>query len=128
MTIQQVADNAAGGEVLGIVADYDPAARYGWIEFCETNGRIFYHRDKVRGKQPAPGSPVSFRIGWSVVKGRTLPRAEGVTRLCYANYGPGDGTSPDLYEQPIDDLYEQPSDDTDAAYQQGGELRGVVEK
>jgi cold shock CspA family protein len=106
-----------GEEVqLGIVAEFNTGLRHGWIDKCERTGRVFYRPQEVIGAQPAIGSPVSFRIKWGVdARGRTRPYAANVTRLCYANYGPGDALQE--VEQPAEDAVRDGDD---------GVRRGVV--
>ena len=107
-----------GEECLGVVESDYCGGSFGFIEYAERAGKIFWHRSNVIGKPLTPGAPVTFIRGVGADRqGRPRPCALEIRRLCYANYGPGDAFNPDLYEQPED------AEDSEIS---GGILTGVV--
>jgi CspA family cold shock protein len=87
-----------GEACLGIVRQFDAqAVPFGFIDFCEWTGSIYFHVEHVIGTLPSVGSPVTFRVGPGVKPGQQ--QALDVERLCPEDYFPGDAR-PDF--QPAD--------------------------
>lgn len=76
----------------GIVsADYDPRSCWGFIDLCEWNGKIFFHRSRVIGQPLTPGAPVTFARGTTIDnRGYQRPCATEIRRLCPFDYRAGD--------------------------------------
>lgn len=110
-----------GEEVLGTVsADYDPQNDWGFIDFAEWTGRIFWHVTNVIGKSLTPGAPVAFVRGKKPdAKGRIRPCALEIRRLCNFDMRAGDALEAEQPGTP------ENSEAGEGANGQDGELRAV---
>jgi cold shock CspA family protein len=83
------------GYFLGIVREFSPSAGFGFVDFAEKTGSLFFHGSRIVGLDPTPGAPVRFRVEpHADNSGRIRTRAVNVERLCPFDYHAGDALEP----------------------------------